>query len=261
MQPTSNTDHAGVPGEPPPPPPAPLPGAADSPRAPGRGGAGPRGPALLVAVAIVSGMVGLAIGRLSAGGDAAASAAPSFAGASAAGEQPSLTPPAASADEPGAGAGQVVDVENIAIVLPEDWTVVRADPSSIEVRPPDGIGSLVLDTGRGFASVQALQDAIISALRMGNPSLEVCSEPEPAGVPGGPPDGSSFALCYTVESEGGEPIAFGSAHLIGIDAPIGTAPANAAWFSYALLAPASEMPRLLELADTLPPPTWKLYGG
>ena len=249
MEPTRNSTPAGLPGEPPPPPPARLPGPRVT------------GTSRLVAVALVAGIAGLVIGRLSVDANDGDSPMPSSAGVADPSANLSFSPASPAASGPVVPGERVIDVEDLAIVLPGDWTVVRADSSSIEARPPGGVGSVVLDTGRGFGSVEALQDAIIGELRTYNPALEVCGQPTPAAVPGGPPDGSSFALCYTVVSEDGQRSAMASAHIVGVHSPIGTAPANAAWFSYALLGPATEVPDLMDLADTLPPPTWKLYQG
>jgi len=263
------------PPEPPPPPPVVLPGSgAAAPPPPSPTHRLPGGVIIggAVAVLLVVAIAGAALGRLFGGGDP--SPVPTFpqsgnatpgptAGATAAptvGAEPSPTVGSATAAptvgaEPSPTVGpapgtQRIEVENLIIDVPTDWTVLHKDPNRIAVSDPGG-GLVQLESYQLPLTVELLQEAIVDARKGEYPDTTFCQEPIANPVPGGPPEGLEFVLCYTKTPDGGQASRTVSIHSIGVH--------QNSVFSYQAEAPASYIRTFAGLVLALTPPNWKLY--
>ncbi len=177
-------------------------------------------------------------------------------------------PPNGSAT-PGATAGatgrtglQLIETEYLSVEVPADWTVVTSEPNSIAVRDPKG-SHLILQTydSSGLHSPDAYREAIVADAMRRYPDTTVCEEPQAAPVPGGPPQGIGFALCYTLTAENGQAVSTKSVHVIGFHGMPGGAPGIAPVFSYAVFAERSSFDSFIDVVTGLPLPSWRLYVG
>jgi hypothetical protein len=223
----------------------------------------------LVAVLLLVALAGAALALMLRGDGGNSPALPGTGAATsrplAGDETADASPVEGSSASPGGGTfldGQLVDAENVSIELPADWTVLNVDANTIEAVDPGG-GRLHLLTGTdvGAITVEQLQQQIVAGNRELNPDTQVCQEPKPMRVPGGPADGLGFMLCFTSNAEGGAASSAAAVHVVGIQGGPGSAPGLTRFFSYSVFATAGYLDTFLGVVDRLPPPTWKGYFG
>jgi len=249
------------PPEPPPPPPVVLPGSgAAAPPPPSLAHRLPGGAIIggVVAVLLVVAIAGAALGRLFGGGDP--SPVPTFPQSGNATPGPTggatAAPTGQAGPSPTVGDGtatgsQLVEVENVSIVVPADWTVSTTQPTSISVNDPAGGLAEVESFTLPDATLGGLQNVVVELYKSNHPDTVVCQEPAPAAMPGGPLNSVGFVLCFTRTPEGGQAIPVTSVHLIGVQ--------DTSVFSYHVEARTNYVATFVGLLDKLPPPNWKLY--
>jgi hypothetical protein len=167
-------------------------------------------------------------------------------------ETASPSPSAGGGD--GSGTTQVIDVETIRFEVPGNWRVLSQDRAEIWVQDPvtGGIAGLRSDTLTTAVTLSVVQQAVVARIRADFPDAEVCAEPEPSRVPGGPEDGVFFALCYTLTPSGGEAIPVADVYIIGIQ--------GQAFFYTNVFAKREQIDAFVQAMNQLPAPVWKLYS-
>jgi len=213
---------------------------------------------LVVAVLLLFAAAGAAV-ALMVRGDGDPSPLPTFPRTGNA--TPSVTPGATAAPTGQTGL-QLIETEYLSVEVPADWTVVTREPNSITVHDPKG-SHLSLQTypASGLPSPTAYVQRIVMDAMRRYPDTTTCEEPQASPVPGGPPEGIAFALCYTLTAENGQAVSTKSVHVLGFGLSHGMAPGGSPVFSYALFAERSSVDNFVDVVAQLPQPSWKLYVG
>ena len=123
------------------------------------------------------------------------------------GQQTSLPSAQPATPEPGGGgstgATQTIDVANIAITIPADWTVAKQEAENLDIRRAGG-GQLLLTSlvAKEGTTVQGVIDNLYAKLLANHPDIKYCVPVMDGGPFNGPP-GKTLQFCYTATSQSG----------------------------------------------------------
>jgi hypothetical protein len=163
---------------------------------------------------------------------------------------------------PGGGTGgggtttavQTIDVDNIRVTAPTDWTVNQQKPDHIWLVRPAG-GLLILQSYRLIDSVtlQGWIDEEVASIRNTSPDVKFCVDEKDVTVVG-KLVGKGFQLCYTVTPTTGAAYRARDTYVVGMD------DTNTVYDLDVYAAEDSNSAMLQAVIDSVKW-TWKLYQG